>query len=865
MKMTKWVYDFSEGKKEMKELLGGKGANLAEMTTLGVPVPFGFTVTTDACDAYYKEGEKLTEEMWSQILEKIKVTEEKMGMKFGDSENPLLFSVRSGAAISMPGMMDTVLNLGLNPTVVEGLATKTGNPRFAWDSYRRFMQMFGNVAMGISGSKFEEALELIKETKGVEFDTDLTTEDLKEVVEKYRKVVQDSIGKDFPTEPLEQLRIAIEAVFGSWNNERAILYRKLNDIKGLLGTAVNIQSMVYGNMGDTSGTGVCFTRDPSNGNKVFYGEYLMNAQGEDVVAGVRTPLTITSLEEQNKPVFDELVEIKDRLEKHYKDMQDMEFTIQEGKLYILQTRNGKRTAEASLKIAVDMVNEGLIDKETAIMRVSPDQLDQVLHPQLDPVAEKENTALTKGLPASPGAAVGIICFDSEKTDELSKQGKDVVLVRQETSPEDLIGMNACTGILTSRGGMTSHAAVVARGMGKCCICGCGDAKINEEEGTLTIGNEVFKEGEYISLNGTTGNVFKGKMPVRDPEVSGDFGTLLSWADEIRTMKVRTNADTPKDAAVAVKFGAEGIGLCRTEHMFFEGERITVMREMILAKDLEGRKAALAKLLPFQKADFKGLFEALDGKPVTIRLLDPPLHEFLPHEEEEQIKIAETIGVTLEDLKQKMSSLEEVNPMLGHRGCRLGIVYPEITEMQATAIFEAAKETGAKPEVMIPLVGRPEEFANQKAIVDSVAEKLGVTDYMVGTMIEIPRAALNADKIVEAGAEFFSFGTNDLTQMTLGFSRDDVGSFVPQYIELGILDKDPFAVLDQDGPGQLVKIGAEKGRSVKTDLKLGICGEHGGDPSSVEFCHSVGLSYVSCSPYRVPIARLSAAQAVIKSK
>ncbi|MFW5746332.1 MAG: pyruvate, phosphate dikinase [Nanoarchaeota archaeon] len=861
----KWVYDFTEGKKEMKELLGGKGANLAEMTTLGIPVPFGFTVTTEACAEYYKEDKEFPEGLWTQVEDKLALLEEKMEMEFGNPENPLLVSVRSGAAVSMPGMMDTVLNLGLNEEVVAGLSTKTGNARFAWDAYRRFMQMFGNVVMGIKGSKFEAALDNVKETKGVEFDTDLDVEDLKKVVGAYKEVVKAQTGKEFPTDPKEQLRLSIDAVFGSWNNERAILYRKLNDIKGLMGTAVNVQAMVYGNMGETSGTGVCFSRNPSTGENKFYGEYLMNAQGEDVVAGTRTPKEIQTLNETNAEAYTELVEIKDKLEQHYKDMQDMEFTIQEGKLYILQTRNGKRTAAAALRIAVDMLEEGLIDKKTAVLRVEPAQLDQLLHKQLDPVAVQEKESIAKGLPASPGAAVGTICFDAEKTDALAQEGKKVILVRTETSPEDLIGMNAAQGILTSRGGMTSHAAVVARGMGKCCIAGCGDAKIDEKAGTLTVAGEVYNEGDYITLDGTTGNVYAGKVPVVDPDLSGDFAKLMEWADEYRKLKVRTNADTPKDAGVAIKFGAEGIGLCRTEHMFFEGDRITAMREMILAKDLEGRKKALAKILPYQQEDFKGLFEAMAGKPVTIRLLDPPLHEFLPHDAEEQQKIAQNIGVSVDELKEKMESLQEVNPMLGHRGCRLGIAYPEITEMQARAIFEAAKEVGdVIPEVMIPLVGNVKEFEDQKAIVDKVAEAVGVEKYLVGTMIEVPRAALTADQIAEK-AEFFSFGTNDLTQMTLGFSRDDVGKFVPQYIEKGILEKDPFAVLDQEGPGQLVKMAVKKGRSAREGIKCGICGEHGGEPSSVIFCHDVGLDYVSCSPYRVPIARLAAAHAVLKKE
>ncbi len=862
----------TEGKKDMKELLGGKGANLAEMANLGVPVPPGFTITTEACAEYYDNNQTLSEELKKEIDEYLKKLEEAMNAKLGDPENPLLVSVRSGAAVSMPGMMDTILNLGLNDEVVEGLAKKTNNERFAWDSYRRFIQMFGNVVMGVPHRNFEEVLDKIKETKGVNYDTELEVEDLKKVVEEYKKVVKEATGTMFPQDAKEQLLMAVEAVFKSWNNERAILYRKINDIKGLKGTAVNVQTMVFGNMGETSGTGVCFSRDPATGEKIFYGEYLMNAQGEDVVAGIRTPQPISTLKEKMPEVYEQLVEIKDKLEKHYKDMQDMEFTIQEGKLYMLQTRNGKRTAQAAVKIAVDMVNEGLITKEEAIMRVQPEQLDQLLHKQLDPIAKKEHEALAKGLPASPGAAVGKIVFDPEKAAKMKEAGEEVILVRIETSPEDLIGMDAAVGILTARGGMTSHAAVVARGMGKCCVSGCSEAKINEEEGTLTIGTETFKEGDYITLDGSTGEVFAGKIPVVEPELSGAFGELMKWADEIRTLGVRTNADTPHDAQVAVNFGAEGIGLCRTEHMFFEGERIKAVREMILATNLEGRKKALAKLLPYQKEDFKGLFKVMNGKPVTIRLLDPPLHEFLPKEEKEIKEIAKELGVTEEEIKKKIEELHEVNPMLGHRGCRLGITYPEITEMQATAIFEAAKEVKeegieVKPEVMIPLVGNINELKNQKAVVDEVAKKVleGTNiEYLVGTMIEVPRAALTADEIAQE-AQFFSFGTNDLTQMTLGFSRDDVAKFVPEYLEKGILEKDPFQVLDQVGVGQLVRMAAEKGRKTRPEIKLGICGEHGGEPSSIEFCHRTGLNYVSCSPYRVPIARLAAAQAAIKNK
>ncbi len=860
----KYVYSFNEGKKEMKELLGGKGANLAEMTTLGIPVPPGFTITTEVCDLYYKNNETHAQAVLEQIEEKLQELEGKMGKKLGDNEDPLLVSVRSGAAVSMPGMMDTVLNLGLNDQSVIGLANKTGNQRFALDAYRRFIQMFGDVVMGVKHSKFESVLESVKESKGVEVDTDLDAEDLKKVVEGYKQAIQSELGKSFPQDPREQLQMSVDAVFGSWNNDRAIIYRRLNNIAGLLGTAVNVQTMVFGNMGDTSGTGVCFSRDPSTGENKFYGEYLMNAQGEDVVAGIRTPLPISTLEDQNKEVYDELVKIRDDLEQHYKDMQDMEFTIQEGKLYILQTRNGKRTAHAAVRIAVELVEEGLIDKKQALMKVEPDALNQLLHKQLDENAKKEHTAIATGLPASPGAAVGEVAFTASEAHLKTEEGKKVILVRTETSPEDIEGMNAAVGILTSRGGMTSHAAVVARGMGTCCVAGCGDCVISEDAKTLTVGEIQVKEGEFITLDGATGEVFVGKIPTIDPELSGNFGTLMSWADEVRKLKIRTNADIPRDAKVAVKFGAEGIGLCRTEHMFFEGERIKAVREMILSKGVEGRKIALAKLLPFQKADFIGLFEAMEGKPVTIRLLDPPLHEFLPQEESDIKELAQEMDVSVESLNEKIESLHELNPMLGHRGCRLGITYPEITEMQATAIFEAAKETGAVPEVMIPLVGNVVEFVNQKEIVVKVAKELGIENYKVGTMIEVPRGALTADEIAKH-AEFFSFGTNDLTQMTLGFSRDDVGKFIPEYIKKGIYERDPFQALDQTGVGQLVKMAVEKGKSVRENIKLGICGEHGGEPSSIEFCHKVGLNYVSCSPYRVPIARLAAAQAALKEE
>ncbi len=872
--MTKYVYDFSEGKKDMKELLGGKGANLAEMTNIGIPVPFGFTITTETCHEF-SQSNKFPEGMLAEVEEKIKLVEEKMGMKFGDPTNPLLLSVRSGAAASMPGMMDTVLNLGLNSTIVDGMVQKTGNERFVLDSYRRFIQMFGDVVMEVPHHNFEKILHAKKEEKGVKLDTDLTIEHLKELVNEYKAMVKETTEKDFPEDPMEQLKLSIEAVFSSWNNSRAILYRQLNDIKGLLGTAVNVQAMVYGNMGDTSGTGVCFTRDPATGENIFYGEYLMNAQGEDVVAGIRTPQKISQLNEVMPEAYSELVAIYKKLETHYKDMQDMEFTIQDCKLYILQTRNGKRTAAAAVKISVDMVSEGLIDKKEALLRIDPNALNQLLHKQLDPAEKVKFSAVATGLPASPGAAVGQVIFDSHKANEWAEEGKTVVLVRTETSPEDLIGMNAAQGILTSRGGMTSHAAVVARGMGKCCIAGCSDVIVHEAEGYMEVAGKQIKEGEYITLDGTTGELFLDKIPTNDPELTGDFGTIMSWSDEVRKLKVRTNADGPKDATVAIKFGAEGIGLCRTEHMFFEGDRIKAMREMILSADLEGRKKALAKILPYQKADFKGLFEVMGDLPVTIRLLDPPLHEFLPKDAADIKLISEELNVSVEKLNEKIESLHEVNPMLGHRGCRLGITYPEITEMQTRAIIEAALEvkkekgTNLVPEIMIPLIGNVTEYKNQKEVVvkiaDAIISESGIDmKYMVGTMIEVPRGALTADEVA-AEAEFFSFGTNDLTQMTLGFSRDDVGNFVPEYVKKGILEKDPFQVLDQTGVGQLVKMAVEKGRSVKSNLKLGICGEHGGEPSSVEFCHKVGLDYVSCSPFRVPIAKLAAAQAVLKEE
>lgn len=872
--MTKFVYSFNEGKKEMKDLLGGKGANLAEMTSLSLPIPRGFTITTEACDLFYKRGKVIDEEVLEQVKEKLKELERITGKKLGDKENPLLVSVRSGAAVSMPGMMDTILNLGLNDETVEGLAKNTNNSRFAYDSYRRFIQMFGDVVMGVDHDLFEEALHSKKEKRGVKYDCELTAEDLKELIKEYKEIISSKIGKEFPSDCFEQLKMAIYAVFNSWNNPRAIAYRRMNNIFGLLGTAVNVQEMVFGNMGDDSGTGVCFTRNPSTGENKFYGEYLMNAQGEDVVAGIRTPESIEKLAEKNPSLYKELVEIGKKLERHYKDMQDIEFTIERGKLFILQTRNGKRTAMAAVKIAVDLFRERLITKEEALLKVSPESLNQLLHKQLDPKSKREKKLIAKGLPASPGAAVGRVVFSAEKAFDMAQEGEKVILVRTETSPEDIEGMHAAQGILTSRGGMTSHAAVVARGMGKCCVVGCSDIKVSEREKIIEVGNLSIKEGEIISLDGSTGEVFLGEVELIEPELSGDFGILMSWADEVRKLKVRTNADTPKDAKQARKFGAEGIGLCRTEHMFFEGERIKAMREMILAETKEGREKALAKILPMQRNDFIELFEIMDGLPVTIRYLDPPLHEFLPKEEKDIEEIAKEMNVSVEALKKKIHDLHEFNPMLGHRGCRLGITYPEISEMQSRAVFEAAAEiikSGKKiiPEIMIPLVGNVKEFEHQKEIVDSVAKKVMEEqnveiEYSVGTMIEVPRAALTADEIARS-AEFFSFGTNDLTQMTCGFSRDDAGKFLNQYVSMGIYERDPFQSLDKVGVGSLMKIAVEKGRKVRENMKMGICGEHGGDPSTIEFCHEIGLTYVSCSPFRVPIARLAAAQAAIKGK
>ena len=892
----------AEGGAHLKNLLGGKGANLAEMARIGIPVPPGFTITTETCIEYYTLGkEKIEELITPKVIDGIKFIENTTGKKFGDKENPLLVSVRSGARVSMPGMMDTVLNLGINDDAVEGLAKKTNNPRFAWDAYRRFIQMYGDVVMGVKAEKgeidpFEAEIEKIKERRGVKNDTELNVEDLKELVGSFKNVVKDRTGKDFPTDPWDQLWGAIMAVFDSWNNERAIAYRRIHEIPDNWGTAVNVVAMVFGNMGNKSGTGVAFTRDAATGEKRFNGEYLINAQGEDVVAGIRTPLQITkadsiawakangvseeervekypSLEEYMPNVYKELVEIKNNLEHHYRDMQDIEFTIEEGRLWLLQTRNGKRTGAAMVRIALDLLDEGLIDEKEAVLRVEPNKLNELLHPVFDPEALKKAGVLTKGLPASPGAATGQVVFFADEAMEWNKEGRKVILVRIETSPEDIEGMNAAQGILTSRGGMTSHAAVVARGMGKCAVVGAGDIEIDYDKREFKVGKVVIKEGDWISLNGSTGDVYLGKIDTKDPEISGYFSRLMQLADKYRRLQVRTNAETPRDAKVAREFGAEGIGLARTEHMFFEGERIMHMREMILADTEEKRREALNKLLPYQRADFESIFEVMEGLPVTVRLLDPPLHEFLPHEVEAQEEVAKEMGVDVEKIKEKVEELAELNPMLGHRGCRLGNTYPEITEMQVRAILEAAlnlKKKGIKalPEIMVPLVGESKELKLQRNIIEETAQKVfedynDKIDFMIGTMIEIPRAALTADDVAEY-AEFFSFGTNDLTQMTYGYSRDDVSKFLPKYKELGILEHDPFQVLDQRGVGQLVEMGTKKGRSVKKDLKVGICGEHGGEPSSVEFCHKVGMNYVSCSPFRVPIARLAAAQANIKN-
>ncbi len=876
-KNKKYVYAFEEGNKDMKEILGGKGANLAEMKNLGINVPPGFTISTEACALYYEVGKKINAEVKKQTDIKLAQLEKKMGKKLGDANDPLLVSVRSGAFASMPGMMDTILNLGLNDKSVVGLAKITNNPRFAWDSYRRLIQMFGNVVMEMGHGDFEHILESVKDTKGAKYDTDLTADDLKEIVTKYKAKIKAVKGVEFPQDPIKQMYLAINAVFNSWNNYRAIRYREINSIKGLIGTAVNIQAMVFGNLGDDSGTGVCFTRNPSTGEAKFYGEYLMNAQGEDVVAGIRTPLSVATLAKANPKIYKELVSICNKVEKHYKDMQDMEFTIERGVLYILQARNGKRTAAASVKIAVDLVKEKLISLETALLRIDPNQLNQLLHKQLDPIAVSKARVIAQGLPASPGAAVGEVVFTAGEAFAKAKSGLDVILVRTETSPEDIDGMHSSKGILTARGGMTSHAAVVARGMGTCCVAGCVDISIDEKAKTLTIKSQgiVIKEGEFISLDGSTGKVYEGKLGTQDASLLGNFGTLMNWSDKFRKIGVRTNADTPHDAQVARKFGAEGIGLCRTEHMFFEGARIKAVREMILAGDLEARKKALAKLYPYQKGDFAGLFEAMDGLAVTIRLLDAPLHEFLPKEKKDIEELSKEMRVDVKTLEAKIEDLHEFNPMLGHRGCRLAITYPEIYDMQAMAIIDAAievkknkKAKSVKPEIMIPIVATTKEFSILKdRIVKIVEAKIKESkvkiEYKIGTMIEVPRAALIADKIVNAGAEFFSFGTNDLTQMGAGLSRDDAGKFLKEYVAQDIFAYDPFEVLDQEGIGQLIKIAIQKGRSIKKDLKVGICGEHGGEPKTVEFCHREGLNYVSCSPFRVPIARLAGAQAVVR--
>ena len=906
MDNKKRVYTFgngqAEGKADMRNLLGGKGANLAEMNLIGVPVPPGFTITTDVCNEYYEVGkEKMVELLKEEVLAALAHVEGLMNSKFGDVENPLLVSVRSGARASMPGMMDTILNLGLNDKVVEGLVAKTGNPRFVWDSYRRFVQMYGDVVLGMKPvnktdiDPFEEIIEAVKHAKGVQLDTQLEVSDLQELVKRFKEAVKNQTGKDFPESAYDQLWGAICAVFDSWMNERAILYRKMEGIPAEWGTAVNVQAMVFGNMGDTSATGVAFSRDAATGENLFVGEYLINAQGEDVVAGIRTPQQITkigsqrwaqlaniseeervakypSMEEAMPEIYAELDALQTKLENHYRDMQDMEFTVQEGKLWFLQTRNGKRTGAAMVKIAMDLLREGMIDEQTAVLRCEPNKLDELLHPIFDKTALKAAQVLTKGLAASPGAACGKIVFSADDAALWASKGERVIMVRIETSPEDLAGMAAAEGILTARGGMTSHAAVVARGMGKCCVSGAGALVIDYVAKTMTVDGTVLKEGDYISLNGSTGDVYLGAVATKEAELDEDFAELMKLADKYTRMQVRTNADTPHDAEVARKFGAVGIGLCRTEHMFFEGDKIRAMREMILAETQDGRRKALAKILPYQQADFKGIFKAMEGCPVTVRLLDPPLHEFVPHEEKEQRELAEIMGVSFDYIRQRVNSLHEANPMLGHRGCRLGNTYPEITQMQTRAILGAAlelKKEGVEthPEIMVPLTGILHEFANQESVIRAEAAKLfeevgDSIEFKVGTMIEIPRAALTADRIATK-AEFFSFGTNDLTQMTFGYSRDDIASFLPAYLDMKILPNDPFQVLDQNGVGQLVQMATTKGRASRPDLKCGICGEHGGEPSSVEFCHRTGLNYVSCSPFRVPIARLAAAQAAIK--
>ena len=875
----KYVYLFSEGDENMRELLGGKGANLAQMTRLGMPVPQGFTISTEACTRYYDDGKKIAPEIEAEIYEYLAKMEEINGKKFGDPKNPLLVSVRSGARASMPGMMDTILNLGLNDEVAAGMIAGNPDPkfeRFVYDSYRRFIQMFSDVVMEISKKTFEVIIDEIKDRKGVKNDIDLDVNDMKELVKRFKEYYKEQKGTDFPTDPKTQMMEAVKAVFRSWDNPRANVYRRMNDIPYSWGTAVNVQPMVFGNLNENSGTGVAFTRDPATGEKALFGEYLINAQGEDVVAGVRTPSKIDQLKQDMPQVYEQFATIAQNLENHYKDMQDMEFTIENGKLYMLQTRNGKRTAAAALKIAVDLVDEGMITEEEAVLRVDPKQLDALLHPQFDAKALKAAAPVGAGLAASPGAACGKVVFTAEDAKEWADKGEKVVLVRLETSPEDIEGMAAAQGILTVRGGMTSHAAVVARGMGTCCVSGCGEITMHAEEKYFELGGKKYNEGDYISLDGSTGKIYGEAVPTVEATISGDFDRFMKWADAARTLKVRTNADTPRDTAQAVKFGAEGIGLCRTEHMFFEGDRIKAMREMIVAKDVETRKKALAKILPYQQGDFEEMYRVLEGRPMTIRFLDPPLHEFLPTKEEDIAEIAGELNITVDELKAVIASLHEFNPMMGHRGCRLAVTYPEIAEMQTTAVINAAitvnkehPEYKIVPEIMIPLVGEIKELKYVKSFVTATADKLiadaGVEmTYKVGTMIEIPRAALTADEIATE-AEFFSFGTNDLTQMTFGFSRDDAGKFLDAYYDAKIYESDPFARLDQNGVGKLVKMAADLGRQSRPDIKLGICGEHGGDPSSVEFCHNIGLAYVSCSPFRVPIARLAAAQAAIKSK
>ncbi|WP_244833275.1 pyruvate, phosphate dikinase [Clostridium sp. BJN0001] len=872
---NKYVYLFKEGNANMRNLLGGKGANLAEMTNLNIPVPYGFTVTTEACTRYHEDGKKISDDILNEIYKNLATLEEQVGKKFGDNANPLLVSVRSGARVSMPGMMDTILNLGLNDVAVEALAKLTNNLRFAYDSYRRFIQMFSDVVMGIEKRLFEDEIDKMKSKRGVKYDTELDANDLKELASKFKEIYKKEKKEDFPQEPKAQLIEAIKAVFSSWENPRAIVYRRLNDIPSEWGTAVNVQQMVFGNKGETSGTGVVFSRNPATGEKGIFGEYLMNAQGEDVVAGIRTPLPIRKLEEQNQEIYNELLDIINKLESHYKDMQDMEITIEEGKLYFLQTRNGKRTAQAALKIAVDLVAEGMLTEEEAILKVEPKQLDTLLHPAFYTEDLKKAKPIATGLPASPGAACGKIAFTADEAKERASLGEDVVLVRLETSPEDIEGMIAAKGILTVRGGMTSHAAVVARGMGTCCVAGCGSIRVDEKSKTVTVEGKTYSCEDSISIDGTTGNVYGEKIKTVTPEITGNFATFMKWADEIRKLKVRTNADTPRDAKQAVEFGAEGVGLCRTEHMFFAEDRIKAVREMIVSKDEDHRKKALEKILPMQKSDFKGIYEALEGKPVTIRLLDPPLHEFLPSEDEDIKALSEEMNISFAELKATVAELHEFNPMMGHRGCRLAVTYPEIAQMQTRAIMEAAIEIKEEkgydivPEIMIPLVGEIKELRYVKEIIVETIEKVkkeknSDMKYKIGTMIEIPRAAITADKIAEE-AEFFSFGTNDLTQMTFGFSRDDAAKFLASYYDKKIYEQDPFAKLDQIGVGELIKIASKKGRSVRPDIHLGICGEHGGDPSSIEFCHNIGLDYVSCSPFRVPLARLAAAQAQVKNK